>query len=68
MIEVIRKPPKFKAVQWKGNNRNEVDCFIMVYDAPTWLSLEVSDWILLDDEGHHEIISDKEFHRLYERV
>lgn len=69
MIKVVRKPPQLDAVQFKGDNMPELERFLgLSHVVLNALSIEIGDWIVMDDEGDFDVISDKEFDRLYERV
>ena len=69
MIKVVRKPPQLDAVQFKGNNMSELERFLgLSQEILAVFAINVGDWIVMDDEGDFDVISDKEFDRLYERV
>lgn len=69
MIKVVRKPPQLDAVQFKGDNMSELERFLgLSHVLLNSLSIEVGDWVVMDDDGEYNVIGDKEFDRLYERV
>ena len=70
MIKVIKKPPQLDAIQWKGNNREQLEK-LMHYLVPGRFSIEeldIGDWIVVHEDGMYEVVSDKEFGVEFERV
>lgn len=69
-MKVIKKPPQLDAVKWNGTNENELER-LMSYLVPGRFiieSLEIGDWIVVHHDGLYEIVADKDFDRLFERV
>ena len=69
-IKVIRKPPELHAIQWKGNNREQLEK-LMHYLVPGRFiieDLDIGDWIVVHENGMYEVVSDKEFGVIFERV
>lgn len=70
MIKVIKKLPQLDAIQWKGNNREQLEK-LMHYLAPGLFSIEeldIGDWIVVHEDGMYEVVSDKEFGVEFERI
>ena len=70
MIKVIKKLPQLDAIQWKGNNREQLEK-LMHYLAPGRFSIEeldIGDWIVVHEDGMYEVVSDEEFGVEFERV
>ena len=69
MIKVVRKPPQLDAVQFKGDNMPELERFLgLSQEILAVFAINIGDWVVMDDEGEYNVIGDKEFDRLYERV
>lgn len=69
-IKVIRKPPELHAIQWKGNNDHDLQK-LMDYLIPVKFiaaDLDIGDWIIVHDDGVYEVVDDREFDRLFERI
>jgi hypothetical protein len=62
----IKRPEFFRAVQFTGDNFNEIkECNFNKYlMAP----LEVSEWVVVDKHGCIETLSDYRFRETYEEV
>lgn len=70
MMKVVRKPPQLDALQWKGNNANQLEK-LMSYLVPSSFiaeDLTIGDWIVVHHDGMYEIVSDKEFNLMFERI
>ena len=70
MMKVIKKPPQLDAIQWKGNNREQLEK-LMHYLVPGGFiieDLDIGDWIVVHENGMYEVVSDKEFGATFERV
>lgn len=71
MIKVIKKLPQLDAIQWKGNNREQLEK-LMHYLVPGGgfiiEELDIGDWIVVHEDGMYEVVSDKEFDATFERV
>jgi hypothetical protein len=71
MMKVIKKPPQLDAIQWKGNNREQLEK-LMHYLVPGGgfiiEDLDIGDWIVVHEDGMYEVVSDKEFDVMFERV
>lgn len=70
MMKVIKKPPQLDAIQWKGNNREQLEK-LMHYLVPGRFiieELDIGDWIVVHEDGMYEVVSDKEFDVTFERV
>ena len=70
MMKVIKKPPQLDAIQWKGNNREQLEK-LMHYLVPGRFiieDLDIGDWIVVHENGMYEVVSDKEFDVTFERV
>lgn len=70
MMKVIKKPPQLDAIQWKGNNREQLEK-LMHYLVPGGFiieDLDIGDWIVVHENGMYEVVSDKEFDVTFERV
>ena len=69
-MKVIKKPPQLDAVKWNGTNKDELER-LMSYLVPGRFiieSLEIGDWVIVHPDGLYEIVADKDFDRLFERV
>lgn len=69
-VIVIKKPPQLDAIQWKGNNREQLEK-LMHYLVPGKFIIEdlnIGDWIVVRENGMYEVVSDKEFGVTFERV
>ena len=70
MIKVIKKLPQLDAIQWKGNNREQLEK-LMHYLVPGRFiieELDIGDWIVVHEDGMYEVVSDEEFDATFERV
>lgn len=70
MMKVIKKTPQLDAIQWKGNNREQLEK-LMHYLAPGLFiieELDIGDWIVVHEDGMYEVVSDEEFDATFERV
>ena len=70
MMKVIKKLPQLDAIQWKGNNREQLEK-LMHYLAPGKFiieDLDIGDWIVVHEDGMYEVVSDEEFGVEFERV
>jgi len=70
MMKVIKKPPQLDAIQWKGNNAEQLEK-LMHYLVPGRFiieDLDIGDWIVVHENGMYEAVSDKEFDLMFERV
>ena len=70
MMKVIKKPPQLDAIQWKGNNREQLEK-LMHYLVPGGFfieDLDIGDWIVVHEDGMYEVVSDEEFDVTFERV
>ena len=70
MMKVIKKPPQLDAIQWKGNNREQLEK-LMHYLVPGRFiidDLDIGDWIVVHEDGMYEVVSDIEFDATFERV
>ena len=70
MMKVIKKPPQLDAIQWKGNNREQIEK-LMHYLVPGGFfieDLDIGDWIVVHEDGMCEVVSDKEFDATFERI
>jgi len=69
-MKVVRKPPKLNAIQWKGDNRHELEKFMDYLIPANFIidDLDLGDWIIVHDDGLYEVVSNREFDRLFERV
>lgn len=70
MMKVIKKPLQLDAIQWKGNNREQLEK-LMHYLVPGGFiieDLDIGDWIVVHENGMYEVVSDKEFDVAFERI
>ena len=70
MMKVIKKLPQLDAIQWKGNNREQLEK-LMHYLVPGRFiveDLDIGDWIVVHENGMYEVVSDKEFGVAFERI
>lgn len=70
MIKVIKKLPQLDAIQWKGNNREQLEK-LMHYLVPGRFiieELDIGDWIVVHEDGMYEVVSDEEFDATFERI
>ena len=71
MMKVIKKLPQLDAIQWKGNNREQLEK-LMHYLVPGGGfiidDLDIGDWIVVHEDGMYEVVSDEEFDVMFERV
>lgn len=70
-VIIIKKPPQLDAIQWKGNNREQLEK-LMHYLVPGGgfiiEELDIGDWIVVHEDGMYEVVSDEEFGVEFERV
>lgn len=69
-MKVIKKPPQLDAIRWKGTNKDELEK-LMDYLVPGKFiieSLDIGDWIVVHPDGLYEVVADKNFDRLFERI
>ena len=70
MMKVIKKLPQLDAIQWKGNNREQLEK-LMHYLVPGRFiieELDIGDWIVVHEDGMYEVVSDEEFDATFERI
>ena len=71
MMKVIKKLPQLDAIQWKGNNREQLEK-LMHYLVPGGGfiidDLDIGDWIVVHEDGMYEVVSDEEFDVMFERI
>lgn len=79
MAKYMRKSYEVNAVQWTGNNEQEVDKFLhgmgrkarytddfVFSDGTGARCVHVGGWIVEEDSGYYHILSNMEFHKEYE--
>lgn len=70
MMKVIKKPPQLDAIQWKGNNPEQLEKLMHHLVPGKFIidDLDIGDWIVVRENGMYEVVSDKEFGVTFERV
>lgn len=70
MMKVIKKPPQLDAIQWKGNNREQLEKLMHHLVPGEFIidELDIGDWIVVHHDGMYGIYSDKEFNLMFERI
>ena len=69
-MKVIKKPPQLDAIQWKGNNREQLEKLMHHLVPGKFIidELDIGDWIVVHPDGLYEVVADKDFDRLFERA
>ena len=69
-MKVIKKPPQFDAIQYNGNNKEQLEKLFDYLVPGVFIvdQLDIGDWVIVHGDGQYEIVCDKSFDKFFERV